>query len=365
MATDYIKVNAIHIDFVDETWLNAFPNIYSFVNTSPIPWKVDTTFQYNMQPTLRSGSIGHSDSTTLTLNFTLVEAGSITFPYCIDNESGYDQLTVTIDNVQRIRVSGSHAWTDYTQQLDAGAHSVAFTYRKDNSGSSGIDATGIGYIELVGVMHNYNDYYLTHDLDTGKYYANVEGSLTEVAIQEAPTLQDFVNYGSKVPTTEMLEHLTRFELLKCADTTKHAELIPGITYSIVGSAKPELLKCTNAISLAEQYQIGFNNVSVELTKLDSTILKVLLSYDDLTWYRYNAASEEGSVASWSEVNFTAEDALANGMSLNELALVDAEAFSMLYTEGIPKTLYVAFVIQCVELDDWTIKGLRIGFTTNK
>ena len=364
MATGYTEANTMHIDFVDDTWLNTFPYIYSFVNTSSVPWKVDSTFQYNTQPTLRSGAIGDNGSTTITLNFTLVEAGSITFPYCITSEGNYDWLTVTIDNVQRIRVSSSRAWTDYTQQLDAGEHTVTFTYSKDGSGSIGVDATGIGYIELVGVMPNYNTYYLVHDLDTGKYYTNVEGSLTEVAIQEAPTLQDFVNYGSIAPTTDMLEHLTRFELLKCADTTQHAELIPGITYSITGNTKPELFKCTNASNLTESYQTGFKNVSVEVTKLDSTILKVLLSYDDLTWYRFNAASED-SAASWSEVNFTTEDALANGMSLNELALVDAEAFSMLYTEGVPKTLYVAFVIQCVEFDDWAIKGLRIEFTTNK
>ena len=365
MATGYTESTTMHIDFVDDTWLNAFPHIYSFINTSSTPWKVDSTFQYNAQPTLRSGAIGHSSSTTITLNFTLVEAGSITFPYCVSSENRYDWLTVMVDNVQRVHVSGSYAWTVYTQQLDAGEHNVVFTYSKDSSASSGADAAGIGYIDLVGVSPNYNTYYLVHDLDAGKYYANVEGSLTEVSIQEAPTLQDFVNYGGIIPTTGMLEQLTRFELLKCADTTERTELISGIRYSIVGNAKPELFKCTKVINITEQYQTGFKSISVELAKLDSTIFKVLLSYDDSTWYRYNAASEEGSVASWSEVNFTTEDALVNGMSLDELALVDADAFSMLYTEGVPKTLYIAFVVQCVELDNWTIKGLRIEFTTNK
>lgn len=365
MATGYTEANTMHIDFVDGTWINAFPNIYSFINTSSMPWKVDSTFQYNTQPTLRSGNIGDNGSTTITLKFTLVEAGSITFPYCVSSENNYDWLTVMVDNVQRVRVSGSYAWTVYTQQLDAGEHTVAFTYSKDGSSSRGADAAGIGYIELVGVKPNYNTYYLVHDLDAGKYYANVDGSLTEVAIQATPTLQDFVRYGSIVPTTGMLEQLVHFELLKCADTTEHTELIPGIKYSIVGNAKPELFKCTKAINITEQYQTGFKSVSIELTKLDSTVLKVLLSYDDSTWYRYTAASEEGDIASWSEVAFTTEDAITSGMTLDELTLVDADAFSMLYTEGVPKTLYIAFVVQCVELDNWTIKGLRIEFTTNK
>lgn len=365
MATGYTGANTMHIDFVDGTWINAFPNIYSFINTSSMPWKVDSTFQYNTQPTLRSGAIRDNGSTTITLKFTLVEAGSITFPYCVSSENNYDWLTVMVDNVQRVRVSGSYAWTVYTQQLDAGEHTVAFTYSKDVSSSSGADAAGIGYIELVGVKPKYNTYYLVHDLDAGKYYANVDGSLTEVAIQATPTLQDFVRYGSIVPTTGMLEQLVHFELLKCADTTEHTELIPGIKYSIVGNAKPELFKCTKAINITEQYQTGFKSVSIELTKLDSTVLKVLLSYDDSTWYRYTAASEEGDIASWSEVAFTTEDAITSGMTLDELTLVDADAFSMLYTEGVPKTLYIAFVVQCVELDNWTIKGLRIEFTTNK
>lgn len=365
MATGYTEANTMHIDFVDGTWINAFPNIYSFINTSSMPWKVDSTFQYNTQPTLRSGAIGDNGSTTITLNFTLVEAGSITFPYCITSEGNYDWLTVNIDETQRVRVSGSYNWTVYTQQLEAGEHTVTFTYSKDVSGSRGADAAGIGYIELVGVRPIYNTYYLVHDLDAGKYYANVDDSLTEVAIQATPTLQDFVRYGSIVPTTGMLEQLVHFELLKCADTTEHTELIPGIKYSIVGNAKPELFKCTKAINITEQYQTGFKSVSIELTKLDSTVLKVLLSYDDSTWYRYTAASEEGDIASWSEVAFTTEDAITSGMTLDELTLVDADAFSMLYTEGVPKTLYIAFVVQCVELDNWTIKGLRIEFTTNK
>lgn len=364
MATGYTEISTLHIDFADNTWLNAFPHIYNFVNTSSIPWKVDTTFQYNEQSTLRSGGIGNSGSTKITFNFTLLEAGSITFSYCITSEKNYDWLTVTIDNVQRVRVSGSYAWTVYTQQLDAGEHTVTFSYSKDSSGSIGVDAAGIGYIELTGVLPNYNTYYLIHDLNTGKYYANVEGSLTETTIQESPTLQDFVSYGSIIPTVGMLGQLTRFELLKCVATTEHTELITGIKYRITCSAKPELFKCTEVVSLTGPYQTGFKNIKVELTKLDSTIFKILLSYDDSTWYRYNAPSEEGAVASWSEVNFTTEDALANGMSLDELALVDTDAFSMLYTEDVPKTLYIAFVVQCVELDDWTIKGLRIEFTNN-
>lgn len=365
MATGYTESNIMRIDFTDDTWLDAFPHIYNFVNTSSIPWKVDTTFQYETQATLRSGAIGNGGSTTITLNFTLVEAGSITFPYCITSEGNCDWLTVNIDGTQRIHVSGSYNWTVYTQQLDTGEHTVTFTYGKDVSVSTGVDATGIGYIELVGVILNYNAYYLVHDLDTGKYYANVEGSLTEVTIQEAPTLQDFIDYGRTVPTTGMLESLVRFELLKCADTTERTESISGIKYSIVGNAKPELFKCTKAINITEQYQTGFKSVSIELTKLDSTVLKVLLSYDDSTWYRYTAASKEGDIASWSKVAFTTEDAITSGMTLDELTLVDADAFSMLYTEGVPKTLYIAFVVQCVELDNWTIKGLRIEFTTNK
>jgi hypothetical protein len=216
------------------------------------------------------------------------------------------------------------------------------------------------------ISPDYNSYYLVYDLATSKYYANIDGSLTEVALQEAPVLQDFVTYGGLIPTADMLGTLTTFELLKCVDSIDKPETIPGIKLSIIGNVKPQLFKCTKPISITEQYQTGFKSVSLALTKLDTTTVKVLLSYDDITWYRYTVASSDGTIpAAWSEVAFTTEDALANGMTLAELAIIDADAFTQLYTEGITKTLYIAFVIQSTALDHWTLSSISVEFTNTK
>jgi hypothetical protein len=364
MATGYLEANQMRIDFTDDTWIDAFPAVYEFTNTSSIPWKVDSTFQYENNPTLRSGAIRHNDTTTITLTFRLVENGSITFPYCITSENNYDWLTVKIDDAQVVRVSGSYNWTVYTKQLETGQHTASFTYSKDRSGSNSRDACAIGYIDLVGVPPNFNVYYLVHDLDTDKYYANVDGSLTEVSLSSPPTLQDFETYGSIIPTAGMLDTLTKFEILKCAATTEKPDKIPGVKFSLVGNVRPQLFKCINAVSITEQYQTGFDSISVDATKLDTTVIKLLISPDNATWYSYIAATDTED-AHWFEVPFTTEDALNNGISFDDLASIDAEAFNLLYTDATPKTMYIAFVVQCTELDDWCISNISVAFTTTK
>lgn len=358
MSTRYIDLATIRIEFDLDTWLSAFPSVYSFSNVSPIPWKVDSTFEYNSLPTLRSGAINHGGTTTITLTFNLAMAGSITFPYRIISEGNYDWLTVKIDNVQVVRVSGSYVWTTYTKQLETGQHVVTFTYSKDGSGSTGVDAAGIGCIDIYGVEPNYNKYYLVYDVDADKYYANVDGSLTERPITAIPTLQDFSMYGGAIPTVGMLDQMTRFRLLKCADTTDNPQAVSGLKYGIVGNAKPQLFECTQAASVTEQYQTGFKAVTLDIAKLSSTVLKVILSYNGNNWYKYDSAT-----TTWTAVPFNTESALSLGMSLEELALVDASAFALLYTEGIPKSIHIAFVIQCTELDPWILSNINVEFTT--
>lgn len=360
MATDYTDITTVHIDFTDDTWLNAFPNIYNFINTSSIPWYINNTFPYNEQNSLRSGVIGHNGSTTITLEFVLIEDGSITFPYCITSESGCDFLTVNIDGEQVVRVAGSYNWTVYTKQLKAGEHTTTFTYSKDGSVSIDADAAAIGEIELLGVEPNYNKYYLVHDLETNKYYANIEGTLTETALMENPTLQHFINFGGAIPTANMLETFTKFELLKCVDTIRKPEKIPGMTVQITGNAKPELFKCIPAINITEQYQTGFKSISCECTKLDSTELVFIISYDNIQWYAYNT-----ELSAWVSVEFNTQDVLDKGMSLETLELVTEDVFAILYTEDVPKIMYIAFAIRCSTLDDWCINNIKIAYTTTK
>ena len=358
MATGYTESNTIRIDFTDDTWLDAFPNIYSWTNTSSIPWKVASTFMYEQQNTLRNGAISNYGSTEITLTFTLAEQGSITFPYTVSSERNYDKLFIIVDSVQQITVSGSVSWTNYTQQLEAGEHTVTFKYTKDGSGSSGSDAAGIGFIEIVGVIPNFNSYYLVHDKTTGTYYANVEGSLTEVPITTDPTLEDFINYGGSIPTSGLLDTLTNFELLKCAETTENTDKISGIKYSITGNVAPQLLKLTIPSSITEQYQTGFKSVSIDITKLDSTIVKVIFSPDEINWYAYDGTN-------WNLVSFIAEDVLLQGTDLAGLASINEEAFALLYTSNTLKSLHIAFVIQCTALDDWYISNIKIEFVSNK
>lgn len=377
MAVQYTTPTTLRINFVDDTWIDAFPDIYSVVNASTIPWLISDTFLYEEANTLRSGATGHSSTSEVTFTFTLAEAGSVSFMYCVSSESSYDKLYVVLDNTTVLSPSGTVQWTKYSKQLDAGTHTLTFRYSKDGSSSVGSDAGAIGYIELLGVIPNFNTHYLVHDVLANKWYANKEGSLTEVTVAgEAPTLQDFIDVGGLIPTSDMLSTLYKYRVLKCYDSLNALGFTNSMKLSATCNAKPQLFKYKNPVKVSEQYQVGFKSIALVATKADTTTIKVLLSQDGITWMRYNApvtqevTAEDGTVSeevvtpgSWSNVDFTTEAALASGMTIDELAAIDVDAFGIIYTEGVTKELYVAFAIQCTELDDWCISSIRVAFTT--
>lgn len=372
MSAIYLEQDLLRLSFDTDDWFNQYPDIFQISNSSALPWYVDNTLTYEERNTIRSGQITRRAQTLMSITFELISNGYIEYTYIVSSE-GPDYLTITIDNVEVVKVSGtSVSWTTKRTELSSGQHTIQFKYSKDSSVDEGSDAGAIALVDLKGVVPSYNAYYLVQDLSNGKYYANKEGSLTETPISALPELADFVEYGGEVPTVSMLSTIPRFKLLKCANTVENTENIPGLQYSVVGNLAPQLLKLKEPVRLTEQYQTGFKSVSFVSEKLETTSIKTLLSMDGITWYRFNAATEgngESGVAateaSWSTVDYTTEAAVASGMTEEELARVDAEAFKLLYGDTGNNALYIAFIVECTALDHWLINSVRVEFTTSK
>lgn len=354
MSAYYTDSNVIMIDFVDDSWSTAFPDIYTVTNNNSKPWFSSDTFKYNENSTLRSGNIGNSATTSISIKFVLLEAGSVEFNWAVSSENNYDKLIVNLDNNSILTKSGSQStFTVYTAQLTEGEHIITFTYSKDSSSSSGLDAAAIGYLKLVGVVPNFDEYYLVYDNTQNKYYAVIDNSLTEVSITDMPTLQDFIDKGGPKPMDSMLLNMNNFRILKCSNTTE-IDRVNSLQYSIKANVKPQLLRITQEIKLDKQYQVGFSSISLVIYKKESTEFKLILSPNGTTWYSY-------SNSEWIEVNYDAESALQFGMNQEVIATLNEEIFSALYAEHDTKQMYLAFIIQCSELDDWLIKSISVGY----
>jgi len=361
MPAVYTDTQKIRISFEDSdmTWKDAFPDIFQVQDTTAITWFASNTFLYDSNTTFRSGAISHNGTTTVIITFTLTSPGSITFNYTGQSEGTYDRLTVLIDNSQVLQVSGTYAWTTFTQQLGVGPHTIQYTYTKDGSASVGSDAFALGYIELDGVVPLFDNWYLIKNNSNDKFYKEVDGALEEVTIAGSePTLEEFRDYGNEaLPNTGLLTNVARYTILKCIDTPDQQDKGTLVNASIQGNMKPALLKLTPPAVMVEEYQTGFNKIEASLTHAVTTDMKFVISYDNSTWYAYDGTT-------WVTVDYTEEAVLLDGMTETTLNALTATEFLLLYTGTEPLVMWIALVVKSTAADDWSINSLRISFTTN-
>ena len=97
---------------------------------------------------MKSGTISHSQETSLILNYEVGENDSIAFYYKVSSENNYDKFYFYIDNQEMGNWSGTVAWTRAQYVVTAGAHTFRWKYKKDNSVSNGSDCCWIDYVIL-------------------------------------------------------------------------------------------------------------------------------------------------------------------------------------------------------------------------
>ena len=78
-----------------------------WTNNSATPWTFCTDDPYEGTTCLKSGAIGNSSETLVTLSYEAAEADSIGFYFKVSSESGYDKLYFYIDNQEQANWSGT------------------------------------------------------------------------------------------------------------------------------------------------------------------------------------------------------------------------------------------------------------------
>ena len=124
-----------------------------WTNSSPIPWTFCTEDPYEGSTCMKSGAIGNSAETLLTLNFEVGATDSIAFYFRVSSESGYDKLFFYIDNQEQANWSGSTGWTRAQYAVNAGNHTFGWKYKKDGSVTSGSDCAWIDFVILPRDMN--------------------------------------------------------------------------------------------------------------------------------------------------------------------------------------------------------------------
>ena len=141
-----------------------------FLTDSTAGWVRDMNITHDGQASMRSGTIG--DSQESSINLTVNGPGEISFWWKVSSESyknyQVDYLSFTVDGVERHWICGEVDWAKVSFVIeDDGAHELKWTYKKDAENSEGSDAawldevvwrtegfSPITYTNLRGATHS-------------------------------------------------------------------------------------------------------------------------------------------------------------------------------------------------------------------
>nr|WP_147665148.1 fibronectin type III domain-containing protein [Candidatus Prometheoarchaeum syntrophicum] len=120
----------------------------SFTTGGDADWFSQTTTTYYGGDAVESGNIDDDQSTWI--ETAVNGAGSLQFWYSVSSESGWDYLNLYIDGVlSGLSISGTVPFTEFTQAISEGLHTIRWTYSKDGSVSDGSDCAWIDYISWI------------------------------------------------------------------------------------------------------------------------------------------------------------------------------------------------------------------------
>ena len=117
-----------------------------------IPWVIDNTDAYEGANSAKSGTIGNSQKTELSITMDITTAGEISFYRKVSSENNYDKLHFSINGqIQSNGTwSGTQSWEQVTFPVAIGATTFAWKYEKDVSVSGGSDCAWIDNVIYPG-----------------------------------------------------------------------------------------------------------------------------------------------------------------------------------------------------------------------
>lgn len=299
--------NICLIYFDDESYKDGVEDVFN-VTDGTTPFFISSDFTYDTKSTLRSGKIGDNGTSDTTFNLYFNETGSINLNCAVSSENNYDKLHVLLDGAEKILISGTKDFTDYSFDVDAGEHTLIFRYTKDSSRSSGKDACAIGWLKLIGVPPPYIKMFLMTDFGDNVYTITDDevkqvSGITKIDLKTKATFEE---YGfAKVPTSEQLLCLTKPVLYRWSDGD-----LKKLNGNITAIPNRQTIK-----AIADMRHSTIKGIS-SITSVYSGEVYISYSYDDKT--------------------FTQEQTLADFLSID----VD-----QLYNNATNKMIYFRLVIE--------------------
>ncbi|MCX8035950.1 MAG: right-handed parallel beta-helix repeat-containing protein, partial [Candidatus Sumerlaeia bacterium] len=121
-----------------------------WITDGSLPWFSQTTVKFYGASAARSGAINHNQESRLSSVAT--GPGVLGFYWKASSEHFSDELTFSVDGVERDAVSGDIDWQSKIFVLGPGTHSLLWQYKKDPGFTSGEDAVWLDYVTWQPVL---------------------------------------------------------------------------------------------------------------------------------------------------------------------------------------------------------------------
>jgi hypothetical protein len=125
---------------------------YRWQRTGDAQWEISTDHARFGSKGAASGTITHSQKSTLSISPNLPRAGLVSFYCTVSCEANFDWLKWELDGIVVNGLSGVAAqgsWFSYSFAVPPGQHTIKWYYQKDASVSNGLDKVYVDGILLT------------------------------------------------------------------------------------------------------------------------------------------------------------------------------------------------------------------------
>jgi len=119
---------------------------FFWLNNSASPWLVQSSEKYTGTLAAKSGAIGNSGNTSLSVTLNVTTDGSILFYQKVSSQNGGDYLKFYIDDVLQDQWSGAGNWERQSYAVSSGIRNFRWSYSKNPSLYADADCAWLDHI---------------------------------------------------------------------------------------------------------------------------------------------------------------------------------------------------------------------------
>ena len=140
------KINAATIGLLMEDFETGDFTAFEWRSSGQAGWTVTDEWPFEGSYSSKSGSISDNQQTDLFITLETMGEGELSFCRKVSSEDTWDFLRFYIDDIPTAAWSGEKGWEQFSYPLSSGAHTLIWSYIKDQNTSGGSDCAWLDNI---------------------------------------------------------------------------------------------------------------------------------------------------------------------------------------------------------------------------